>query len=347
MDVANGDIDGDGDLDLVLAQEYGRNIVLFNSGDGVFTEADSTVKGTWGDNEDVLLRDFDGDGDLDMVTVHEDDGDHAYLLNDGAGNFTRVEEAFEYGSTANGVATTDFDGDGYLDLVLGNAGKNLLLMNQAGENFLVSEDRWSPNEITTQDVLLVDIDGDSDLDVFAANEGPNSVFVNSGDGSFENQSAARLPEYVQESREADAADIDADGDMDILVGNVPHNLHRPHMNQLLVNDGEGNFIDATAAGLEGLDNGYGSFTVKFVDLNGDGHIDIISPRGGIGWGTVDSWINDGSGTFHSREQVFSHPPKGSVFDIEVFDANGDGKQDLYFCYQTGVDQLYISQQPPH
>ena len=86
-----------------------------------------------------------------------------------------------------------------------------------------------------------------------------------------------------------------------------------------------------------------SFTIKFVDIDADGDPDILSPNNSIGQGgDIEVWINDGSGNFSTAaESPFSSPPDGSTFDIEVVDVNGDGLDDLYFCYRTGTDQLYI------
>jgi hypothetical protein len=177
------------------------------------------------------------------------------------------------------------------------------------------------------------------------NEGQNQLFVNDGNGNFTNETAIRVPTMSNESREADAADIDNDGDMDIIVGNVRFLRNDPIENRVYVNDSSGNFTDATNSALASVVNIGNSFTIRFVDIDSDGDPDILSPNSNLNQGgIVDVWINNGAGVFSEpASSPFSSEPVGSAFDIEVVDLNADGKDDIYFCYRTGTDQLYIQQ----
>lgn len=345
MDVDQGDVDGDGDIDIVLAQEFSTNLVLKNDGSGVFSVALNAVRGGNGDNEDVRLRDFDGDADLDLLTVHEDDGVHALLFNDGAGAFTDMSALIPVNSIANAAEVADLNADDRPDILIGNRGTNIVLLQQADGSFVDDTANRPIGGDTTQDLLLVDIDADGDDDLFVANETDNRIFVNDGNGSYTDETATRLPGNDGETREADAADIDGDGDNDIIIGNVDFNSGRPIQNQLLLNDGSGIFNDVTATRLANVVNTGNSFTIKFVDIDSDGDPDVLSPNNSIGQGgDVEVWINDGSGNFSmAAASPFSDPPVGSAFDIEVLDADGDGNDDIYFCYRTGTDQLYLGQ----
>jgi len=343
MDADHGDVDGDGDADLVLAQEFDTNIVLLNNGVGVFTLSVGAVNGGSGDNEDVQLADFDGDTDLDMLTVHEDDAVHSLLANDGAGFFTVVPGAIPVNSVANAAEVLDLDGDTRPDILLGNNGQNIVLLQQVSGLF-VDDTANRPIGIgTTQDLLLLDVEGDGDPDLFVANEQDNRLFINDGSGFFSDETTVRLPGNDGETREADAADVDGDGDLDVILGNVNFTSGRPIANQLLLNDGTGVFTDATASNLASVDNRSNSFTIRFFDIDADGDPDVLSPRSTIGQGgSIDVWINDGSGTFGpATDSPFSTAPSGSAFDIEIVDVNGDGGDDIYFCYRSGTDQLYI------
>ena len=341
MDVDHGDVDGDGDIDLALAQEFSTNLVLLNDGTGVFTVSAGAVGGGDGDNEDVRLRDFDDDGDLDMLSVHEDDAIHALLYNDGSGQFVDVSNLIPVSTIANATEVTDLNNDGRLDILIGNRGVNVVLLQQASGMFFNATVDRSLGVDTTQDLLLLDIDGDGDLDVFVANETANRLFVNDGNGFFADETDTRLPLDDRTSREADAADVDNDGDLDVIVGNVGGSAGMG--NQLLLNDGAGVFSDASTTLLGAVRNDSRSFTIHFVDLDGDGDPDILSPSNAIGQGgTIAAWINDGSGSFSpASPSPFATEPSGSAFDIEVVDVNDDGRNDLYFCYRTGTDQLYI------
>jgi len=343
MDADHGDVDGDGDVDLVLAQEHATNLILLNDGAGVFSVLAGAVMGGTGDNEDVRLRDFDDDDDLDMLTVHEDDGVHALLINDGSGVFQDMSALIPVNSIANAAEAIDLNNDTRLDILLGNRGSNAVLLQQADGSFVDDTGNRPIGVETTQDLLLLDIDGDGDQDLFVANETDNRLFVNDGNGFFTDETATRLPAGSGETREADAADVDGDGDPDIIVANVNFNSGRPIQNQLLLNDGSGVFSDATTTNLAGVVNTGNSFTIKFVDIDSDSDPDILSPNNSVGQsGDIEVWLNDGSGMFSAAtESPFSSAPTGSTFDIEVVDLNADGKEDIYFCYRSGTDQLYL------
>lgn len=343
MDATHGDVDGDGDTDLVLAQEIATNIVLLNDGTGIFTFSAGAVSGGFGDNEDVRLADFDGDADLDMFTAHEDDAVHALLINDGTGVFVEAPAVIPVNSIANATEVIDLNGDARPDILLGNAGSNIVLLQLANGNFVDDTANRPIGLGITQDLLLFDIDGDNDPDILSANELDNDLFVNNGNGFFTNETFARLPANDGETREADTADVDGDGDLDVILGNVSFNSGRPPQNRLLLNNGSGLFVDATANNLASIVNQSSSFTIRFFDIDNDGDPDILSPRNDLGQGgDIEVWLNDGAGVFTTASSSpFSAPPNGSTFDIEVIDVNADGRDDLYFCHRTGTDQLYI------
>ena len=352
MDATTGDLDGDGDLDLVLAQENATNLVLLNNGDAKF--AIGSLEGGDGDNEEVRLADLDADGDPDLVTVHEDDQVHAVFENDGHGGYIEVDGMLpnDLRSTANALELIDLDptdpdagadvGSG-VEMLIGNAGPNLVLSLQADGTFVDRSSVWPAGADITQDLLLLDADGDGDDDVFVVNEEANVLLINRGDGTFGDESTERLPAGSSESREAAAADLDDDGDLDIVVANVRFNRDEAPTNQLLINDGTGTFADTTGTGLAAVANDASSFTVQLVDVDDDGDIDILSPVNDLGdGGSIDVWANRGDGVFGVPDvSPFSTEPSGSTFDVEVADFNGDGSTDLYVCNRTGADQLYL------
>src|SRR5215213_8261326 len=135
--VSMGDLDGDGDLDLVLAK--GRHTplldrVLMNDGKGHFTASDlgPTADRTY----TAALADLDGDGDLDVLTSNDTPDKKLVYLNDGKGRFT---VAGTWGvpewSTRN-AAVADLNGDGTLDVIAANRpGPSFVCLNQGNGRF--------------------------------------------------------------------------------------------------------------------------------------------------------------------------------------------------------------------
>jgi hypothetical protein len=244
-DAEFGDVDGDGDLDIVLADwgakspgspSYvgGQTRLYLNDGSGHFTDATSqlpTALVAW--SWDMELVDVDNDFDLDIL-VSCKLCDHQFLfLNDGTGHFTDA-------STQLPTATNNYE--------------------------------FEP----------MDIDGDGDLDLITLNTGPDSksrLFVNDGHGNFTDETAARIAASANPGADDNAAvwlDVDADGDADLLIAS----LSGPE--RLLINDGSGHFT--LAAGSSTPDDTPGSLGIAVADLDGDGRLDVVQSQGEEGFG---------------------------------------------------------------
>jgi hypothetical protein len=337
MDAAAGDADGDGDLDLALALEFESNILLINDGSGRFENGSDRLPRDVHDSEDVAFADLDGDGDLDLFLVSEDDETNELYLNDGNGRFVDASDRIPVTGVSNGHAVLDIDGDGDIDLLIGNQGPNRLLINNGDAQFTDRTAELWPNDSPTQDLELVDVDGDTDLDVIVANEAQNRLFLN-GDGRLIDATAGRLPEREDETREIRAADVDGDGDQDLLVANVSFVTSWSRQDRLLLNNGDGFFIDAAQNAFPNDDRDH--FTIQVADLDADGDLDVITPHSVVrgGAGNYRVLLNDGNAVFSESAEgsVLPESTDGNGFDIEVADFNGDGSEDLFFCNRSSV-----------
>jgi Lamin Tail Domain/FG-GAP-like repeat/Bacterial Ig-like domain len=133
-DVALGDLDGDGDLDAILANtSTAAEEVCLNNGDATFSV--SEFGGGW--STDVALGDLDGDGDLDAFIINENDEPDDVYLNNGSGAFT-YKMGLGSKLSFGGIGLGDFDGDRDMDAFVANfgAGNDLYLnvsCNETGD----------------------------------------------------------------------------------------------------------------------------------------------------------------------------------------------------------------------
>lgn len=171
QDAVLGDLDGDGDLDAMLANS-GRDSVRpetiwINQGgaqeglSGSFALAAQTLGNA--DSTSVALGDLDGDGDLDAFITTQDAA--SVWLNNGAGRF--MDSGQRLGDQgAAGIILADLDGDGDLDALTHSMDQVEIWLNDSSAGFTLSGQRLELPERHV--VALGDLDGDGDLDLFAA-----------------------------------------------------------------------------------------------------------------------------------------------------------------------------------
>lgn len=339
------DADGDGDLDIAIAVEFGANRLLINDGTGRFTDGSGLFPDhPRGDHEDVAAADYDGDGDVDLVFYGEDDKVAAYFLRDGD-RYTNAADRLPSRGIANAVVAADIDADGDADLVVGNAGPDFVLINNGG-TFADESDRLPINTDVTQDIATGDVNGDGTIDLLFGNEDGNVLYLNDGIGGFH-------PEWLplragpEETRDADLVDVDKDGDLDIYLANVEIFVPgRDLQDRLLLNDGRGNFIDATASHLP-RDTEI-TMTAGFIDFDGDGDLDLLRGSFDLDHTTdpvmqIMALMNDGTGRFDHGGGKGAMPigTYANAFDIEVADFTGDGVDDVFVASRGGLDRLLI------
>ncbi|MEL6703813.1 MAG: T9SS type A sorting domain-containing protein [Bacteroidota bacterium] len=348
MDIEAADLDGDGDLDIVLACEGCENVLLINNGDGTFADGrDRLPDSNTYDSEDIAIADFDGDGDLDLIFVQEDfinfngiGRQHEFFLNDGTGTFTPARFTLP-DSEANAIAVADLNSDDRPDIVIGNAGQDFVLINDGQGGFLDETAARIPVEDrTNQDVAFADVDGDGDLDLFVGNENDNALLLNDGTGVFTDVTATNLPASPPvETRKATFADVDGDGDLDVYLSNVFFLFQRDPQDRLWLNDGTGVFTDATAANLPA--SAATNLDAKFLDVDGDGDLDLIAH--GVGQTVpVRLYTNDGAGVFiDATDALLPALPTADGLALEVADFDGDKRLDLFIGNRGQVDRLLL------
>ncbi len=241
--VSAGDVDDDGDLDLVLADAGpvtfaapgGKARLLLNDGTGVFTEAAAQLPAIEKlGAQNAKLLDMDNDTDLDVVVDGKSPVTQLYL-NDGAGHFTLDLSTIPSSNQSGSISTyetefADLDGDSDFDAVIMNTNWNMkdsVARNQLAETGLL---RFSPADPTVldgpnahdeNDFAFLDSDDDGDLDLvvgclpFSVLESPTNekLFINSGSigpGSF-----AHVP--------GEAFDVGPDATLDLVIADYDGN----------------------------------------------------------------------------------------------------------------------------
>ena len=267
----------------------------------------------------------------------------------------------DLGLTSSG----DLNNDGNSDLlVLGAsypyrgapvAQPSLLLLGTGDGNFSVASQAVLPfASLTTvhpREVVFADFNGDGFKDVFVADHGydtmpfpgaQNKLFLSNGNGSWRDASSS-LPQISDFSHGASAADVNGDGAIDIVVGNIPR--PNPVDPYILLNNGAGGF--SRAEGL--LPTGPGGAlnadirrmtSELLVDLDGDGRAELVA---GAGFSTSARPVSmqilwNTNGSFAQAPATELPPPaffgrEQSVYDIQALDVNFDGLQDLLVAYQ--------------
>lgn len=224
------------------------------------------------------------------------------------------------------------------------------------ESHRLPVDNFNPPLTDTLAVLLTDLDDDKDVDIFLVqgtssfDSRQNRILINDGHGSFGDETATRLSQTMNNSAETDAADIDNDGDIDIIVANLG-------AEQLLVNDGHGHFTDASAAHLPApLVNMMEDISAeaRFFDVDRDGDLDILvgseNPfsRDPLGGAQNRLWINDSHGHFADETAARFPALSDASRDAKLGDVDGDGDLDLdldLFVVNSRAQQnrLYFNQ----
>ena len=284
-----GDIDGDGDLDLLLSQDFDRQPALFtNNGAGVFTDVTAGQLPTLTlSSARAQFIDIDNDGDSDIyiasgVGSRFGCGQNRILVNDGTGTFT--DETAGRHPTSNwcenmDVTPGDVDGDLDVDILVGNRATNetRLLLNDGTGVFAVSA--TIPNNDSTYSFDFGDIDGDNDLDLLGANSrsgnSGEALWENDGTGTFSDVSGQISPNATfDDDNDSKFFDLDNDGDLDLIVAALSAGAEK-----IFTNDGNGNFTQASGQITAIADS---SLDLMVADLNGDGRFDIVSAQGESG-----------------------------------------------------------------
>ena len=345
MDIAPIDADQDGDMDLVLANEFEANALLILEDDGTYRGSRAGMDNFGRDSEDIAVADFNLDGIDDIIICSEDDvkigrqNVHEYYLGQGNAQFTKASFRFP-DSEANAVMSMDVNTDGEPDVLFGNNGPTTLFINN-GDGTFRQENRFSSHiSRVTQDLQKADVDDDGDLDIIEGNEDGNVLWINDGNGFFADSTASHLPNNsTWETRKVTFNDVDDDGNIDIFLSQVAFRPGKLAQNVILINDGFGHFQHQRVVRVPLLDED--TLDGIFEDVNGDGYDDIIAGQVNLRIPAPQRcFVNSGGGIFTDETDIhFPSLPGKNILATLLIDVDGDGQSEIYLADRGGFDVI--------
>jgi hypothetical protein len=304
--VVAGDFNGDGHLDLAVANQDGFVSVLLGDGHGNFQNAVDFAAGE--SPLSIAAGDFNGDHVLDLAVANFVEkataGQVSVLIGNGDGTF-RPPVQYAAGVVPQAIAVGDINGDGRADLVVANdgygniPGKVGVLLGQGDGTFGPMKEYGAG--VNPFSIALGDFDGDGHLDVVVTDETQLSVEVllNDGKGGFH---PAVAYSTGQNPFSVAVGDINGDGALDLVVANMADGTV-----SVLLGSGKGTFQKGTAysAGLQ-LATSVSPQAVALGDFNGDGHPDVAVTNATLPRGTAGLLINTGSAGLLVSPTVLSY-----------------------------------------
>ena len=345
------DVDGDGDLDFVVGSVYGGDLKWFeNDGSSVprFSQHDVVSDAGWVYGASVA--DMDGDGDMDIISSGP--GSLTWYENSGGENpeFTPVRLANI--NSGREIFLKDLDGDGDLDIIgTDNSSDSVTWYKNDGS----ADPSFAAVPIDTnangaQDVHVEDIDGDGDLDIVVASQDSDSIdwYENSG-GANPTWKKTVITDELDAANGVFMADMDGDGDMDILSASQDdsriawyENDGNPDPSFTAIDIAKDECCgrnprdpvtgqDLPASVGQALD-------VRAADFDGDGDLDVITSNAS---GDFHVYRNDGNDSPSFSQEVFAEGenPYSRAIEMDHGDIDGDGDLDV-ISFSAEADVIF-------
>ncbi|MEM7310961.1 MAG: VCBS repeat-containing protein [Planctomycetota bacterium] len=321
--LAPGDLDGDGDEDLIVVGNGDGTIGWQENLDGAGSFGPRQVFGTQHGEGAPEAVDLDGDGDLDILVLEWDTATVVWYENQGgAGTFGPQMVAL--GPFVSDAIALDVDGDGLPDLVTAsNADDDVAWHRNLGLGVFGPKQGIDSSVSTALSLEGADLDGDGDADLLAVIQTGvrQVVWYENTDGAGAFGAALPLASPTSFAFQARVADLDEDGELDVLWSEMVGfgSLYG------IENLGAGTFGAEVGLLQAGTLNGFHP-----SDLDGDGDVDLATssnPPDGLNW-----FENQGGWTFGRAQPI----PAPELPATDLADLDGDGDDDLLVYGGSGL-----------
>ncbi len=360
-DVAVGDIDNDGDDDVVVVRKFPFTVagpmpnVLFINDNGVMTDMTASLAPDLllpSDSRAVEIVDLDGDGWLDVVVANTFSDPPDILMNQGTnGSGLWAGVVLENWRTPPlpipprfcGLGVGDFSGDGMPDIFFADYLNTLEDRIWLNDGTGVFTDMTTPNLPAAfaesgfgTSAFIGDVDGDGDGDLVRGQAGSMHIVWNSGTGSFNSQTVLSASAVY----DVGTADLDNDGDLDMYFCQDPQDQYELNPGGLASHNSASWSIHQFSM-TESANTGGFNANPHFADVDGDGDLDV-------GVSDVDVDVPGFSRRFSllrnnypSTSPTLLSNPYGAIqqnynqlgtYDHNFLDVNGDGWLDLWISF---------------
>lgn len=318
------DLDGDGDVDVLSASAADGKIAWYeNLGGGAFGPQ-QLISQVGTNPQQVLADDLDGDGDPDVLWTGIQADQIVWHANLGGGRFGPGQALSLSLSSPLSITTSDLDGDGDREIVaafLTQNGRVAFFQNLGGGVFGPQQSLPSSSGVYRY-VRAADLNGDGRPDLIASRQSPSQfqIFPNFGNLNFGAVIPVPTPGGSEVARSIEAADLDGDGNLDLLTTLNPPNGAYWHRNLGTGLFGPRQIISNQVASTS---------NALAADFDRDGDLDVVASGAGnfnpIGW-----FENLGGASFGPYKGIVpqNNPEVNSVSSIFTADVDGDKDLDV-------------------